>query len=54
MHRRRRLAGATLALVLALMGFASSLARAQESGVPIQVAATVPELGSLAREVGGD
>jgi ABC-type Zn uptake system ZnuABC Zn-binding protein ZnuA len=54
MHRRRRLAGATLALVLALMGFVSSLAKAQESGVPIQVAATVPELGSLAREVGGD
>jgi len=54
MHRRRRLAGATLALVLALMGFVSSLAEAQESGGPIQVAATVPELGSLAREVGGD
>jgi len=54
MRRGRRLAGATLALALALMGFASSLAKAQESGVPIRVAATVPELGSLAREIGGD
>jgi ABC-type Zn uptake system ZnuABC Zn-binding protein ZnuA len=36
------------------MGFAASLAKAQESSVPIQVAATVPQLGSLAREVGGD
>jgi ABC-type Zn uptake system ZnuABC Zn-binding protein ZnuA len=54
MHGRRRFAGSTLALVLTLMGFVSSLAQAQESGVPIRVAATVPELGSLAREVGGD
>jgi len=54
MHRRRRLVGATLALVLALVGFVSSLAETQESGGPIQVAATVPELGSLVREVGGD
>jgi ABC-type Zn uptake system ZnuABC Zn-binding protein ZnuA len=48
------LAGASLALVLALAGFVCSLTQAQESGGPIQVAATVPELGSLAREVGGD
>jgi len=54
MHRRRPFAGATLALVLALGGLVSAPATAQQRGGPIEVAATVPELGSLAREVGGE
>lgn len=45
---------ATLALLLAWIGIASPIAIAQNDAGPIQVAATVPGLGSLVREVGGN
>jgi ABC-type Zn uptake system ZnuABC Zn-binding protein ZnuA len=41
-------------LALALLGWVGGRANAQDMGRPLQVCATVPELGSLAREVGGD
>lgn len=41
-------------LVLAGIAFAGPTARGQTEEKPIRVAATVPELGSLAKEVGGD
>jgi len=43
-----------LALSLAALGLAGSTVYAQEGAKPIHVCATVPELGSLTREVGGD
>jgi ABC-type Zn uptake system ZnuABC Zn-binding protein ZnuA len=43
-----------LGVVLLALGVISSDAEAQSDAQPIQVCATVPELGSLAREVGGD
>ena len=43
-----------LGLALALLGWVESGANAQDAGQPLQVCATVPELGSLVREVGGD
>jgi ABC-type Zn uptake system ZnuABC Zn-binding protein ZnuA len=42
-----------LSLVLTVFGVAPALAQVQAGGGPLQVVATVPELGSLAREVGG-
>lgn len=38
----------------ACLGFSASISLAQTTSKPIQVCATVPDLGSLAREVGGD
>ena len=43
-----------LALSLAALGLAGSIVHAQEGAKPIHVCTTVPELGSLTREVGGD
>ncbi len=52
MGRRYRLA--VLAFLLAPMGLVAPTVSAQEGTKPIQVCATVPDLGSLTREVGGD
>ena len=43
-----------MAFLLALLGFARPIVYAQEGGKPIHVCATVSDLGSLTREVGGD
>lgn len=43
-----------LALFLVPLGLSTAFVHAQEGPRPIQVCATVPELGSLTREVGGD
>ncbi len=43
-----------LAFVLAPMGLFSTTVSAEEGTKPIQVCATVPDLGNLTREVGGD
>jgi ABC-type Zn uptake system ZnuABC Zn-binding protein ZnuA len=53
--RRDKTTGLLLfGLVLVLLGWVGGRANAQDVGRPLQVCATVPELGSLAREVGGD
>jgi ABC-type Zn uptake system ZnuABC Zn-binding protein ZnuA len=43
-----------LSLLLASLGLIGGNALAQGDGRPMQVAATVPDLGSLVREIGGD
>jgi ABC-type Zn uptake system ZnuABC Zn-binding protein ZnuA len=43
-----------LGLALALLGWVGGSVEAQDKGPPLQVCATVSDLGSLAREVGGD
>ena len=43
-----------IALVLAAISLAPSTVDAQEVAKPLQVCATVPDLGNLVREVGGD
>ncbi len=45
---------AVLAFLLAPMGLVTATVSAQEGATPIRVCATVPDLGSLTREVGGD
>ncbi len=52
MGRRYRMA--VFAFLLAPIGLVTPTVSAQEGTKPIQVCATVPELGSLTREVGGD
>jgi ABC-type Zn uptake system ZnuABC Zn-binding protein ZnuA len=55
LRRNRRIFGlVVLSLVLLAFGVINDSAEAQSDAQPIQVCATVPELGSLAREVGGD
>ncbi len=55
LRRNRRTFGlVVLSLVLLAFGVINGSAEAQSDAQPIQVCATVPELGSLAREVGGD
>lgn len=44
----------TVALWMASLALAVPMTRAQDGVKPIQVCATAPDLGSLAREVGGD
>ena len=50
--RRHRLV--VVAFLLAPLAFVWDIVYAQEGGKPIHVCATVPDLGSLARAVGGD
>lgn len=52
MGRRYRMAA--LAFLLAPIGLVTPTVSAQQGTAPIQVCATVPDLGSLTREVGGD
>ena len=52
MDRPYRLLASTVMLISFVL--ATPLVSAQDAARPIQVCATVPELGSLAREVGGD
>jgi zinc/manganese transport system substrate-binding protein len=55
LRRNRRTFGlVVLSLVLPALGVIHGSAEAQSGAQPIQVCATVPELGSLAHEVGGD
>lgn len=51
---QRWYAPGVLGCLLGCLSLATSHASAQEGGKPIQVCATVPDLGSLTREVGGD
>ncbi len=44
----------TLALLMAPLALTIAVADAQVAAMPIQICATVPDLGSLAHEVGGD
>ena len=53
-HVMRRWQWLTLTVVLAIFGIAPLLVHAQAPDSPLQVVATVPELGSLVREVGGN
>ena len=53
-HVMRRWQWRTLTVVVAIFGIAPLLVHAQAPDRPLQVVATVPELGSLVREVGGN
>ncbi len=50
----RRYGRVALALLLGSFGLTNPVAYAQTGSNPIEVCATVPELGSLAREIGGN
>jgi ABC-type Zn uptake system ZnuABC Zn-binding protein ZnuA len=50
----KKIAPMVLGLVLAALGYIAGGVYAQGDGQPLQVCATVSDLGSLAREVGGD
>ncbi len=52
--RHRPCVQLAFALWIVSVALASPMARAQDAAKPVAVCATVPDLGSLAREVGGD
>ena len=53
-HVVRQLRWLIVAFLLAILGAPAAFLQAQGGGAPLRVVATVPELGSLVREVGGD